>query len=49
MTLLTELIADSIAESWIRTSEQSRPFSTMRRVDSMWPMMRAILLSTAFV
>ena len=29
------LDADSIAESWINTSEQSRPSSTIRFVDSI--------------
>ena len=46
---LTDLIADSMAESCISTSEQSRPSSTMRLVDSMWPIMRLILLRTDFV
>src|SRR5699024_9487655 len=47
--LLVLLIADFTAESWIRTSEQSLPSSTIRLMDSRWPMARERRFSTAFV
>lgn len=49
MTLLTELIADSMADSWISTSEQSLPSSTILFVDSICPMILDMRLRTFLV
>ena len=41
--------ADFTAESCIRTSLQSLPSSTIRRIDSKWPIARESRFRTAFV
>ena len=43
------LSAERTAASWMSTSAQSRPSSTMRLTDSRWPIARASRLTTALV
>ena len=49
MTFPILLMAERTAAIWIKTSEQSRPSSTIFLTDSRWPMARARRFKTAFV